>query len=124
MNEMCAALAHPIRSRLFSLLVRSEASARTLSEHFDVSRPAISQHLQILVSSGLVSVHRSGLRTTYSACLEKVEVLHQALAELESGVPALEEHPIDPGSAGPEPISIRYEMTPDGALKITARFRL
>lgn len=124
MNEMFAALAHPIRSKLFSLLVRSEASARTLSGYFDVSRPAISQHLKILVSSGLVSVHRSGLRTNYSACLQKVEILHQALVKLESGLPALDEDPIDSKSAGPEPIWIRYETTPEGALKISARFQL
>lgn len=48
MNEMFAALAHPIRSQLFSRLVRSGASARTLSGYFEVSRPAISQHLKIL----------------------------------------------------------------------------
>ncbi len=124
MSRIFAALAHPIRSKLFSLLVRSEASARTLAGYFDVSRPAISQHLKILVSCGLVSVHRSGLRTNYAACLEKIDLLHQALDEIEAGVGRVEEDPSDPKHVGIEPISIRYETTPEGALKISAHFQL
>lgn len=134
-SEMFAALAHPIRSKLFSLLLGTEASARTLAGYFDVSRPAISQHLQILASCGLVSVRRSGTRVNYSACLEKLELLHQALTEMESrdsmedeqveiDSPKLLQKRFNPKTFKPELLWITYETTPEGALKIEAKYRL
>lgn len=49
-----AALGHPTRCEILHLLSAGDASASALAEHFDVSRPAISQHLGILVTCGLV----------------------------------------------------------------------
>lgn len=134
-SEMFSALAHPIRSKLFSLLLRTEASARTLADYFDVSRPAISQHLQILASCGLVSVRRSGRRINYSACPEKLELLHQALSGMESrdsleyeqievDTPSPSRKRFNPKTFKPELIWITYETTPEGALKIEAQYRL
>lgn len=134
-SEMFSALAHPIRSKLFSLLLGTEASARTLAEYFDVSRPAISQHLQILVSCGLVTVRRSGTRANYLACPEKLELLHQALTKMESRDPMEYEQVevdsprprrkrFDPKTFKPELVWITYETTPEGALKIEAQYRL
>lgn len=123
-SKLFSALAHPIRSKLFTLLLGTEASARTLSSYFDVSRPAISQHLQILASCGLVTVRRSGKRANYSACAEKLELLH-ALTEMESG-DSLEYEQVEVDSPKPrrKRIWITYETTPEGALKIEAQYRL
>jgi len=58
------------------LLVRNdELSAGEIAGHFDVSRPAVSQHLTVLKLAGLVSERRDGTRRLY-------RVRPQALAEL------------------------------------------
>jgi DNA-binding transcriptional ArsR family regulator len=84
--RVLAALAHPIRCKLFGLLIRGHASARTLSTSFEVSRPAISQHLAILVDSGLVGIGRQGRRTLYFAKRERLRDLHEYLDRIEFGV--------------------------------------
>jgi DNA-binding transcriptional ArsR family regulator len=50
-----------------------------------VTRPAISQHLQVLASAGLVSVRREGTRRLYSAPLEGLAELRDFLDEFWDG---------------------------------------
>ena len=40
-------------------------SAGEISAHFDVTRPAISQHLKVLVEAGLVTLRKEGTRRFY-----------------------------------------------------------
>ena len=48
------AIAHPIRRALLDRLREGERTVNDLARPFDVSRPAISQHLRILRDAGLV----------------------------------------------------------------------
>jgi DNA-binding transcriptional ArsR family regulator len=50
-----------------------------------VTRPAISQHLQVLASAGLVSVRREGTRRLYNARLEGLAELRAFLDEFWDG---------------------------------------
>lgn len=52
--DVFSALANPTRRRLLELLVRSPCSAGSLAAEFDLSRPAISEHLQVLRRADLV----------------------------------------------------------------------
>jgi len=71
------AIAEP-RRREILLLVRDRArSSGEIAAHFDVTRPAISQHLQVLATAGLVTTRREGTRRLYRARPE-------AFAELRS----------------------------------------
>ena len=61
-----AALADPTRRRIVELLSVGERSAGELVEEFDVSAPAISQHLKALRDAGLVRVRVDAQRRIYA----------------------------------------------------------
>ena len=52
-----AALADPTRRAILARLARGEATVMELAEPFEMTQPAISQHLKVLEEAGLV-VHR------------------------------------------------------------------
>lgn len=54
------ALADPTRRRIVELLARRERSTGELVDEFDVSAPAISQHLNVLRTAGLVTTRAEG----------------------------------------------------------------
>ncbi|MFD1214200.1 ArsR/SmtB family transcription factor [Arthrobacter sp. GCM10027362] len=54
------AAAEPNRRKLLQLLASGEQTVQELASRFEVSRPAISQHLAVLQSAGLVSARREG----------------------------------------------------------------
>lgn len=54
------ALADPSRRAIFESLTRGEAAVKDLTARFDISQPAISQHLASLKDAGLVNARREG----------------------------------------------------------------
>lgn len=54
------ALADPTRRAILQRLARGEASVNELAEPFSMSQPAISKHLKVLETAGLVSVRQEG----------------------------------------------------------------
>ena len=63
-DDVFRALADPSRRAIFERLTRGEAAVKDLTARFDISQPAVSQHLAALRSAGLVSQRRDG-RTVY-----------------------------------------------------------
>ena len=61
------ALADPTRRAVFERLAERELTVGQLVARFDVSQPAISQHLKTLREAGLVDVRRKGREAHYSA---------------------------------------------------------
>ncbi len=61
------ALADPTRRAVFERLAGGELSVGELKAGFEVSQPAISQHLAALKRAGLVNERRDGRRTFYRA---------------------------------------------------------
>ena len=59
------ALADPRRRAILALIHDEELPAGTIAERFDVTRPAISQHLAVLREAGLVTERRAGTRRFY-----------------------------------------------------------
>lgn len=59
------ALADPTRRRLLELLARAELPVNDMARRFDVSRPAISQHLRVLREAGLVRESKVGRERRY-----------------------------------------------------------
>lgn len=59
------AIAHPTRRRIICVLADSPLSVKELTGRFDVSQPAISQHLKELREAGLVASERNGLEQRY-----------------------------------------------------------
>ena len=57
-----AALADPTRRAILARLATGEASVTELAEPFRMSQPAISKHLKVLETAGLISRGRDGQR--------------------------------------------------------------
>jgi DNA-binding transcriptional ArsR family regulator len=67
MQDVLKALAEPRRQAILALLGEQELASGEIARHFSVSRPAISQHLQVLRAAGLVSERWEGTRHLYQA---------------------------------------------------------
>ena len=59
-------LAHPVRRELLQRLAIREERASDLAERLPVSRSAVSQHLRLMLSVGVVSERRSGRERYYA----------------------------------------------------------
>lgn len=60
--EMLGALSDPTRQAVLTLLRRRPSTVGEIASRMPVSRPAVSQHLQVLKSAGLVEEERRGTR--------------------------------------------------------------
>ena len=67
MEAALRAIAEPHRREILRLVWDAELSAGEIASHFDVTRPAVSQHLNVLKEVGLVSERRNGTRRLYRA---------------------------------------------------------
>ena len=81
MDSVLQAIAEPRRREILMLIRDSELAAGEIATHFDVTRPAISQHLQVLTAAGLASMRKDGTRRLYQA---RPEGLAELRAFLES----------------------------------------
>lgn len=65
LDDRFSALADPTRRALFERLARRALPVGELAEGMPISRPAVSQHLKVLLLAGLVSQERAGTRRLY-----------------------------------------------------------
>jgi len=75
------AITAPRRRQILRLVRDDELSAGEIASHFDVTRPAVSQHLNVLKEAGLVSERRNGTRRLYRARPEGLADLKEFLTE-------------------------------------------
>jgi DNA-binding transcriptional ArsR family regulator len=61
-----AALADPTRRRIVEMLAARELAAGDIARRFDMTAPAVSQHLRLLRDAGLVRVRRDAQRRIYA----------------------------------------------------------
>jgi len=59
------ALADPTRRRIVESLADGESPFGDLADQFEMSRPAVSQHLKVLREAGLVAVRKDAQRRIY-----------------------------------------------------------
>jgi DNA-binding transcriptional ArsR family regulator len=81
MDRVARAIAAPCRREILTLVRDDELSAGEIASRFDVSRPAISQHLSALREAGLLSERRDGTRRLYRAQPEALGALRDFLNE-------------------------------------------
>jgi DNA-binding transcriptional ArsR family regulator len=55
LDDIFAALAHPVRRAILARLMGGEASVMELAEPFEMSLPAVSKHLKVLERAGLIA---------------------------------------------------------------------
>ena len=81
MEAALRALAAPRRRQLRSLVREGELAAGEIASHFDVTRPAVSQHLNVLKEAGLVNERRNGTKRLYRARPEGLAPVKEYLEE-------------------------------------------
>jgi len=79
MDAALKALAEPRRRDILRLVWDRELAAGAIAARFEVSRPAISQHLRVLWDADLVAERRDGTRRLYRARHETVDDLRRFL---------------------------------------------
>lgn len=77
------AIADPTRRRLLDQLQKNEHTVNDLAAPFRMSRPAISQHLAILRSAGLVEARRDGRERVYRIVAVKLREVHDWVSHYE-----------------------------------------
>jgi DNA-binding transcriptional ArsR family regulator len=81
MEAVARAIAEPRRRAILRLVRDRELSAGEIASHFEVTRPAVSQHLSVLREAGLLVERREGTRRLYQARPEGLEDLREFLDE-------------------------------------------
>lgn len=83
-DKIFQALADPSRRAIYESLMSGEAAVKDLTARFDISQPAISQHLAILKDAGLVSARREGRCVYYRVAPRGMQPLIDWIAHYRS----------------------------------------
>ncbi|MFT4622345.1 MAG: DNA-binding transcriptional ArsR family regulator [Myxococcota bacterium] len=67
-SDALRAIAEPRRRRILMMIWDEELCAGEIAASFEISRPAVSQHLKVLRESGLVRERRRGTQRMYQIC--------------------------------------------------------
>lgn len=73
MSSIFKALADPTRRRVLELLRKKPMSAGDLADHFDVSKPTMSAHFNVLREANLISAVKDGKSVVYHINLSVLE---------------------------------------------------
>ena len=82
-TEVFGAISHPARRRMLDLLAHGDRPVNAIAENFEMSRPAVSQHLRVLLSAGLVTEQRHGRERLYRLAPERLSPVRDWLSHYE-----------------------------------------
>ena len=82
LDDTFSALADPTRRAILSRLAKSEATVMELAKPFEMTQPAISQHLKVLEDAGLIVRRVDGTRRPRRLAKAGIEAMDQWLAML------------------------------------------
>jgi DNA-binding transcriptional ArsR family regulator len=66
MNKLFKALNDPTRRKILKILQNKDSTAGKIADAFDISKPSISHHLDVLKRADLIRGERDGQFITYS----------------------------------------------------------
>src|SRR6476620_4722156 len=69
-RDVFQAIADPTRRQIINLIAQKSMNLNTIADNFDISRPAISQHIKILTECGMVVIRQQGRERFCEAKLE------------------------------------------------------
>lgn len=81
-DDFFQALASPYRREIIKLLKWKNLSAGEIADHFDISQPSISRHLDILKQAEIVTAERKANQIIYSLNLSIIEEIFMQLSDL------------------------------------------
>jgi len=79
-SDVFNAISHRARRQMLDLLIEAERPAGDIAVHFDMSRPAVSQHLRVLLDAGLVTERRQGRERLYRFVPERLAPVREWIA--------------------------------------------
>ena len=82
-DVLFTAMANPVRRRLLELLRGRSMTAGSLAAEFDLSRPAVSEHLQVLRRARLVREETRGRERHYHLTAEPLAAVSEWLHPFE-----------------------------------------
>lgn len=82
-SDVFTAISHPARRQMLDLLAVEDRAVNTIASHFKMSRPAVSQHLRILLDSGLVTEQRHGRERRYHLVPDRLGPVREWLSHYE-----------------------------------------
>jgi DNA-binding transcriptional ArsR family regulator len=82
MDKTYKALAHPVRRQILQMLRSRAYTAGELADAFDLAKPTLSGHFNVLREAELVTVERSGTTLTYRLNMSVAEELVENLLGL------------------------------------------
>src|SRR5256885_10051940 len=71
-RDVFQAIADPTRREIINLVAHNALNLNSIAENFDVSRPAISQHIKILTECGLIIIKKQGRERYCEASLQQL----------------------------------------------------
>lgn len=82
MNRLFKALNDATRREILELLKDKDLNAGDIAQHFSISKPSISHHLDLLKQAGLVTSHKEGQFVTYSINTTVMDEILQWIIQL------------------------------------------
>ena len=82
-DDAFSVISHPIRRELIEQLAHSERRVSDLAAGMPVSRPAISQHLRVMLDAGVVTERRDGRERRYALRRDRLDDVDQWLRRLD-----------------------------------------
>lgn len=76
-RDVFQAIADPTRRQIINLIAYQPLNLNAIADNFEVSRPAISQHIKILIECGLIDVKKNGRERYCEAKLEQLNEVAQ-----------------------------------------------
>lgn len=76
-RDVFQAIADPTRREIINLVAFNTMNLNAIAEKFDVSRPAISQHIKILTECGLIVIKKNGRERYCEAKLQQLNEVHK-----------------------------------------------
>ncbi|WP_316845084.1 metalloregulator ArsR/SmtB family transcription factor [Pedobacter psychrodurus] len=71
-RDVFQAIADPTRREIINLIAHNSLNLNAIAENFDMSRPAISQHIKVLTECGLVEITQQGRDRYYNIQFQKL----------------------------------------------------
>mgnify|MGYP002618704606 FL=1 len=84
MGDVWKALADPTRRKILSLLKDKDMNAGEIANEFNMTKPSISNHLNILKQAGLVDAEKVGQNVNYSLKTSVLQDVLKLISDLSS----------------------------------------
>ncbi|HNS13135.1 MAG TPA: metalloregulator ArsR/SmtB family transcription factor [Bacteroidia bacterium] len=83
-RDVFHAIADPTRREIINLVAEKSMNLNALAENFEMSRPAISQHVKILRECGLINIRQEGRERFCQAKLQKLKEVSDFVEQYKS----------------------------------------